>query len=47
MENGWIRATVILVEMKNNIPTKALYVEQDVTESKRKEEREVRLLRSL
>ena len=45
MENGWIRATVILVEMKNNIPTKALYVEQDVTESKRKEEREVRLLR--
>lgn len=43
--NGWIRATVILVETKNNIPTKALYVEQDVTESKRKEEKELKLLR--
>lgn len=44
-ENGWIRATVILVEMNNGVPTKALYVEQDVTESKRKEERELRILR--
>ena len=43
--NGWIRATVILIETKNNIPTKALYVEQDVTESKRKEEKELKLLR--
>lgn len=44
-ENGWIRATVVLSEEKNGKPAKALYVAQDVTESKEKEERERRSLK--
>lgn len=44
-ENGWIRATVILVNMEGGVPKKALYVEQDVTESKEEQEREHRMLK--
>ena len=36
--NGWIRATVILSETKQGKPSKALYLAQDVSESKEKEE---------
>lgn len=43
--NGWIRATVVLSEEKNGKPFKALYVAQDVTESKEKEEKERRSLK--
>lgn len=44
-DNGWIRATVVLSEMKDGKPGKVLYVAQDVTESKEKEEREHRALK--
>lgn len=49
-ENGnegirWIRATVVLAEEKRGIPQTALYVAQDITESKEKEERERRILK--
>lgn len=44
-DNGWIRATVILAESKDERPAKALYVAQDVSESKEKEERERRSLK--
>lgn len=43
--NGWIRATVVLSEMKDGRPEKALYVAQDVTEIKEKEVREHRALK--
>lgn len=41
---SWIRANVILAESKNGKAKKALYVAQDVTESKQKEEHERRML---
>lgn len=44
-ENGWIRATAVLAETKNGKIRKALYVAQDVTEIKQKEEREHRILK--
>lgn len=43
-EYNWIRATVVLAESENGRPKTALYVAQDVTESKQKEEREHRTL---
>ncbi len=44
-DNGWIRATVVLAETKMGKPSKALYVAQDVTEIKEKEEWEYQALR--
>ena len=43
-EYEWIRATVVLAESKDGMPKKALYVAQDVTESKQKEEQELKML---
>ncbi|MDO4339372.1 MAG: response regulator [Eubacteriales bacterium] len=43
-ENSWIRATAVLAETENGRPKTALYVAQDVTESKQREEREHRTL---
>lgn len=37
---GWVRATVIMTEEKDGKPVKAIYVGQDITESKRREEQE-------
>lgn len=45
IDNGWIRATVILSEMVGKEPRKVLYLAQDVTESKRKEESAQRILK--
>ncbi len=45
MEDGWVRATVILSESSEGEPKKALYVSQDVTESKNKEEMEHKALK--
>ena len=45
VEKGWIRATVILAEFKDGKAVNALYVAQDVTESKRKEKREQQILK--
>lgn len=45
IEKGWIRATVILAEFKGGKAVNALYVAQDVTESKRKEKREQQILK--
>ncbi len=42
---AWIRATAILAESEGDLPKTAIYVAQDVTESKRKEEREHRALK--
>lgn len=44
-ENGWVRATVILSESEAGKPKHALYTALDVTDSKRKEEKEQRALR--
>lgn len=41
---SWIRANVILAESKNGKAKRALYVAQDVTDSKQKEEHERRML---
>lgn len=38
--DGWVRASVILANMKNGAPKHVLYVAQDITEVKRKEEQE-------
>lgn len=43
-EEGWVRATVILAGEADGKPSKVLYVVQDVTESKEKEEREKKAL---
>lgn len=43
--DGWIRATVILAEAENGRPKKAIYVAQDITESKEKEEEERQALK--
>lgn len=43
-ETQWIRATVVLAETVNGTPKTALYVAQDVTEVKQKEERERKTL---
>ncbi|GFI01935.1 autoinducer 2 sensor kinase/phosphatase LuxQ [Lachnospiraceae bacterium] len=45
IDNGWIRATVILSETVGKEPRKVLYLAQDVTESKRKEESAQRILK--
>jgi len=45
MDHEWIRATVVLAEMKNGKPDKVLYVVQDVSEIKKKEEQERRILK--
>ncbi len=39
-QNGWIRANVVLAETADGKPKTALYVAQDITEIKEKEERE-------
>lgn len=44
-DDGWLRATAVLSELKDGKPEKVLYVTQVVTESKEKEEREHRLLK--
>lgn len=47
-ENGeirWIRATIVLAETRHGKPKTAVYVAQDITESKQKEERDRRALR--
>lgn len=44
-ENIWIRATVVLAESGDGEAKKALYVAQDVTESKCKEEQERKILK--
>ncbi len=43
-EDGWIRASVVLAEMEGDKPKIALYVAQDITESREREEREHRAL---
>lgn len=45
VNNGWIRATVVLSEMKDGKPNKVLYVAQEITDIKEKEEREHRSLK--
>ena len=42
---GWVRGTIILAEETNGRPARVLYVVQDVTESKEKQEREKRALK--
>ncbi len=42
---GWVRGTVVLSEMQDGIPKKALYMVQDVTENKEKEAREQMILK--
>ncbi len=44
-ENAWIRGNVILAESRNGEAIRVLYVAQDVTESKQKEERERNMLK--
>lgn len=44
-EDGWVRATVILSESEGGKPKRALYTALDVTDSKRKEEKEQQALR--
>ena len=45
-KRAWIRASVVLAEMaEDGSPKRAVYVAQDVTESKQKEEREQQALR--
>ncbi len=44
-ENGWIRATVVIAEEEGGKVKKALYVAQDVTEIKQKEEKEHQILK--
>ncbi|MDE6759403.1 MAG: response regulator [Lachnospiraceae bacterium] len=43
-KDGWVYATIVLTETKDGKPIKALYVAQDVTEIKQKEEEEHRIL---
>ena len=43
-EYDWIRATVVLADSRDGKAKKALYIAQDVTESKQKEEQEIRML---
>lgn len=43
--NGWIRATAVLAEIDEKGPITALYIAQDVTESKEKEEKEHMVLK--
>ncbi|MEY8336875.1 response regulator [Lachnospiraceae bacterium 62-35] len=43
--NGWIRATIVLADMMDGRPSKALYVAQDITEIKEKEDRECQALK--
>lgn len=44
-EEKWIRATVVLAETKKGKPATALYVAQDITESRLKEEQERKALK--
>lgn len=44
-ESVWIRANVILAESRNGEAVRVLYVAQDVTDSKQKEERERNILK--
>lgn len=45
VDDGWVRATMILSEYRDGKATKALFVAQDVTEIKRKEDLEHRMLK--
>lgn len=44
-DNGWIRATIILSEVVEGKPRKVLYLAQDVSEIKRKEEKNRQILK--
>lgn len=44
-ETQWIRASVVLAETENGKPKTAVYVAQDITESKQKEERDRKILK--
>lgn len=44
-EYSWVRATVLIAQSEGGVPVKALYVAQDVTESKRREELEQKMLK--
>lgn len=44
-QDGWIRASVVLAEVENGTPKTALYVAQDITESKEQEEEQHRALK--
>lgn len=44
-EDGWVRATIIATEFRDGKPTRALYVAQDITEVKKKEEMEHQMLK--
>ncbi len=44
-EYSWVRATALLAQSEGGVPVKALYVAQDVTESKRREELEQKMLK--
>ena len=43
--DGWVRATVIATEFRDGKPLKVLYVAQDITEVKRREEMERQMLK--
>ncbi len=43
--DGWVRATVIATEFRDGKPVKALYVAQDISEVKKKEEMEHQMLK--
>lgn len=43
--NGWIRASVVLAEAVNGKPKTAIYLAQDITECKEKEEKEHKILK--
>ncbi len=45
LEDGWVRATVVLSESENGKPKTALYTALDITDSKQKEEKEHQVLR--
>lgn len=45
IDDGWIRSTAVLAELQNGKPKTALLVAQDVTDIKRKEEMEHKLLK--
>ncbi len=44
-EDGWIRASVVLAEMEDGVPATAVYVAQDITETREKEERQHKALK--
>ena len=43
--DGWVRVNIVLAEQADGVPKKALYVSQDITETKEREEQERQTLR--